>query len=61
MALVVTTIQADIKAILLENCPEPTSEQSSQIDAFASKLATAIDKYIKTATITAPNGPCTIL
>ena len=64
MTLVKSTIQADILDILESNCPDPTTGQQAQMNDFAAKLATAIDTYIKTGTVTGtcatPSGAGTI-
>jgi hypothetical protein len=56
MALVPTVLKTAIKNALLANCPNPNTEQSSQINTLATSLATAIDAYIKSATVTVPSG-----
>ncbi|MDA6067990.1 hypothetical protein NJT12_00035 [Flavobacterium sp. AC] len=61
MALNKNVLKQDIKGIITEM---RTREDNSD-DEFAERLATVIDKYVKTATITyqsgltAPNGPVT--
>lgn len=52
MALVKTTLKADILAILTGM----RTETEISDDEFADKLAMAIDKYIKTATVTVSAG-----
>jgi len=61
MALNKNTLKQDIKVIITEM----RSRTENSDDEFADRLATAIDTYVKTATITyqsgltAPNGPVT--
>jgi hypothetical protein len=50
MALVKATLQAELVSILNEMTLE--TNQATGIQNFADKLATAIDNYIKTATVT---------
>lgn len=56
MSLVKATLVSDIKSLLNETKIDEGS-QSSSIDNYAEKLADAIDKYIKSATVTTPVGP----
>ena len=49
MALVKQTLKTDIKSIL--NSLKTKTDQAQAIDEFADRLATAIDNYIKTATV----------
>jgi len=49
MALVKQTLKAEILAIL--NTLKDETDQANAIDQFADRLATAIDNYIKTATV----------
>jgi len=50
MALVKQTLKAEILAIL--NTLKDETDQANAIDQFADRLSTAIDNYIKTATVT---------
>jgi hypothetical protein len=50
MALVKATLQAELVSMLNEMTSE--TDQATGIQNFAGKLATAIDNYIKTATVT---------
>ena len=49
MALVKQTLKTEIKSIL--NSLKTETDQAQAIDEFADRLATAIDNYIKTATV----------
>jgi len=52
MALVKSILKNAIKdAMLSESGPNPTSDQKASADRIASKLSSAIDSYIKTATV----------
>lgn len=61
MALNKNVLKQDIKGIITEM----RTRKDNSDDEFAERLATVIDKYVKTATITyqsgltAPNGPVT--
>ena len=64
MALVKQTLKTEIKSIL--NSLKTETDQAQAIDEFADRLATAIDNYIKTATVnttvtgsSATGGPVT--
>ncbi len=64
MALVKQTLKTEIKNIL--NSLKTKTDQAQAIDEFADRLATAIDNYIKTATVnttvtgtSASGGPVT--
>ena len=64
MALVKQTLKTEIKSIL--NSLKTETDQKQAIDEFADRLATAIDNYIKTATVnttvtgsSATGGPVT--
>ena len=64
MALVKQTLKTEIKSIL--NSLKNKTDQAQAIDEFADRLATAIDNYIKTATVnttvtgsSASGGPVT--
>jgi len=63
MALVKQTLKAEILAIL--NALKDETDQANAIDQFADRLATAIDNYVKSATVTTtvtvtcPSGPGT--
>jgi len=50
MALVKQTLENEIRGIL--NSLKNETDQATAIDEFANRLATAIDNYIKTATVT---------
>jgi len=50
MALVKQTLKAEILAIL--NTLKDETDQANAIDQFADRLSTAIDNYIKSATVT---------
>lgn len=54
MPLVKDTLKSALTAILSDTSPEKKPED------VADKIATAIDAYIKTATIGTPTGPGTI-
>ena len=56
MALVKTSLENDIKSLLLDELGKSDEEKKENggknaVDDFAKKLAAAIDKYIKTATV----------
>jgi len=50
MALVKQTLKSEILSIL--NTLKDETDQANAIDQFADRLATAIDNYIKSATVT---------
>lgn len=56
MALVLITLETAIKNAFTVNVPNATAQQTAQINALSLALATAIDTYIKSATITVATG-----
>ncbi len=65
MPLVKSTLEGAIKAALEKNQKpdggdNPEQQIATSINDLAKDLATAIDTYIKSATIGTPNGPGTI-
>lgn len=54
MPLVKATLQAEIVSAFNANMTgiTPSSEQTQQVNALASAIATAVDNYIKSATVT---------
>jgi hypothetical protein len=52
MALDKSTLVTALENIFNANVPNPTAEQTTQISAMANAWATAIDTYIKSATVT---------
>lgn len=58
MALVKATLQAELVSMLNEMTSE--TDQATGIQNFAGKLATAIDNYIKTASIVSTPAQVTL-
>ena len=56
MPLVKATLVNDLKAVYNANITDPTDEQTQQINDMANAIATAVDNYIKSATITVAAG-----
>ena len=56
MSLVIGTLETAIINAFKANVPNATTLQTSQINALAVSLATAIDDYIKSATVTVNTG-----
>jgi hypothetical protein len=52
MALVPATLAAQIQSMIVNANPNAPAEATPQITAFCNDLATAIDAYIRTATVT---------
>ncbi len=58
MALVKATLKAELVVMLTAMINE--TNQTTSVDKFADKLATAIDNYIKTATIVSTPAQITL-
>lgn len=61
MALVLITLETAIKNAFTVNVPNATAQQTAQINALSLALATAIDTYIKSATVTVPIIPVQVV
>jgi hypothetical protein len=65
MPLVPAKLKTDLYDMFISNIPAPTDSQKSEVDKLAGNLATIIDSYFKSATITSipvlvsPSGPVT--
>ena len=56
MPLVLETLETALENIYLGNVPNADATQKAQAKTMATQMATAIDTYIKSATITVPAG-----